>query len=976
MILSDRRRTALCAATTLLGLLSSSGSSASTWFSDTFRPSPKGAWRTVSGTWEHTDSSMFITATGYDRMTVCSTYVFGARPWSIEASLRGPRAGLVFNLDDPSSKALSQMVRFEDKSLLSGYFTGNGEFVATTSFELKEAATTWTTLRVQIDPLRKRCTIVVNDSVIGADTLLRYPSGWAGLQASDGKAEFRAFTIAGDPNGNILPPLEARKVVPLRHIRRVRMQEGLLQVYDPERNALLTLDDDGRLVRRQPGVMPPPDTVVGVGERRFVIMGSAVLVLSPSGAVIDSIRDRLVAPRALAAGPDSTLFVADPGAQAVFAFTARGELRSFSAASALGGFLAPQGLVLRDSATLVIADYSRLVLLPVTLREPQPVVTVLSPAAVTITWPAGPGGHSAASSGASVLFAADGASWKEQFLPVTGGSPSYVSSLSGLAPLHRYSFKVRPIPGVIPSTAEYSREFRFSTPPADRAEEALTRLPVMCMIYRTISYRDVFPTSRYGWLPWGRTISDDEIDYLRRACTFNSAFYFRNSGCRVMLDFDIHVVDDTLRLRDVGDSDPYWLSVNERVTQDFEHAARDAGRDPSSYNGLIVPYAWVNYPPRRTSALRDPSRGDSITIRQMYGGGTYGVPAPWKYGTTSGYTGNPFQDRFSRQDWLITHEFHHQIDALMEASGFPEYDHADQPWKMPGRFGEDFDFNAAIIRRAGRDWWLCLRFGRLDATRDADHDGLPDDDPSLPFDERRLGANAWETDSDGDGLADLAEIMAGHAIGASPSNPDTDGDGIPDGTDPEPLYPFPPVIPRLKPGRTGPLASVTARTFAHPDALTRFHLAWDDSFLYAGYTTAVSEGDSIGFLFQIDASNDGWFHGFDNTQIRVRWSRDSATVLDYYLRDCSSWSEPPADRKEILRKEDLQVSAVSSEAPGIGRTVALVIRVPGNSRYGPFLHDGARQAIRLGLQTSEDRWVWNELFERNAMMSVSLSGTP
>ena len=97
----------------------------------------------------------------------------------------------------------------------------------------------------------------------------------------------------------------------------------------------------------------------------------------------------------------------------------------------------------------------------------------------------------------------------------------------------------------------------------------------------------------------------------------------------------------------------------------------------------------------------------------------------------------------------------------MEASGFPDYYHSDLPWKMEGRFGEDFDFNAHIIRRAPPEAWLGLAFGSLEQTKDADHDGVPDDDPSLPLDEGSLRGDPSKKDSDNDGLADLEEVMAG-----------------------------------------------------------------------------------------------------------------------------------------------------------------------------------------------------------------------
>ena len=69
------------------------------------------------------------------------------------------------------------------------------------------------------------------------------------------------------------------------------------------------------------------------------------------------------------------------------------------------------------------------------------------------------------------------------------------------------------------------------------------------------------------------------------------------------------------------------------------------------------------------------------------------------------------------------------------------------------------------------------------ADLDTDHDGI---------------GNLIDTDDDGDGLSDIEEKR----LGTDPLNPDTDGDGIPDGKDPHPLSkevlpPLPPPAPIL-----------------------------------------------------------------------------------------------------------------------------------------------------------------------------------
>ncbi|MBW2579104.1 MAG: hypothetical protein JRE38_13730 [Deltaproteobacteria bacterium] len=74
--------------------------------------------------------------------------------------------------------------------------------------------------------------------------------------------------------------------------------------------------------------------------------------------------------------------------------------------------------------------------------------------------------------------------------------------------------------------------------------------------------------------------------------------------------------------------------------------------------------------------------------------------------------------------------------------------------------------------------------------KDRDGDGLPDYSPygdELRITEETLGSSTSEADTDGDGLSDLEEAIAGLRGGTDPNNPDTDGDGLLDGSDPSPL---------------------------------------------------------------------------------------------------------------------------------------------------------------------------------------------
>ena len=957
----------------VLVALVSSGLAQSVWFEEKFDQSTT-QWFPVSGSaeWSFTGSELRCVTKGYDQLLASGFYAVGTTPYSFEVAMRGSRAGIYFHLDAMTSKPFSHMIRFDDQSILTGYFNGAGEYHATNTFESPFPPTEWLTLRIDIDPVKGRYGVFVNGSLLGVDSVMMFRSGYLGLQASDGIAEFRSVRVFGSSEQKPLPKPLAGDEVRFQHVRYVKSEGNDVVIYSPEAGLLQTLDGKGRLKgEKLIHVAPQTPWKAVVGYHTFIIEGSRILVMDSGGALVDSLVDRISTPTSVTGGTVNgkpVLYVTDPGINAVMMFDEQRKLiKTFSAAS-IGGFRGPLSLDHYGSDQLVIADFDRLVFVGNSLDDIEPTVRFSSPTEAEIIW--------ARTSDAPA---------KLDFFRQAEISP-FISNdgmfngvrVTGLRPLTRYSYYLSPVLRTIPLSASYSRLYRMTTPPEDSAMMAYTRLPLMYMVYRTVSYRDKYPKDHFPNIPDGRTLTDEEILYLKQATDFNSEFFFRNSACRVMLNFDFAIVEDTLWLHDVGDQDPYWLSPNERVTKDFELQAARFGKKPEQYAGLLCPYAWVNYPARR-GTQRDPSAADSVKIRQAYGGGTYGVPAPWRYGKTAGYTGNPFQDTFSRQDWLITHEFHHQLDALMEASGFPDYYHSDLPWKMEGRFGEDFDFNAHIIRRAPPEAWLGLAFGPLEQTKDADHDGVPDDDPSLPLDEGSLRGDPSKQDSDNDGLADLEEVMAGSSLGAKLDNRDSDDDDLPDGSDPEPLYEFNGSVKRG-------IASTYVGSVQQNDLLADVYAGWDDRYFYVRY-----EADRPAhILVQVDANADGWFHGFDNIQSRILAYEDSLSVASFYLRDCSHWIQPPKDRRDILKNSDLLVDVQKQGIEVTGRpvrirgrgifsplrtridTYVLTAKIPRLPVYGFDLHHGKKIGLRIGLQTTADLWVWHELFERNYMMEVKL----
>ena len=55
-----------------------------------------------------------------------------------------------------------------------------------------------------------------------------------------------------------------------------------------------------------------------------------------------------------------------------------------------------------------------------------------------------------------------------------------------------------------------------------------------------------------------------------------------------------------------------------------------------------------------------------------------------------------------------------------------------------------------------------------------------------------------------------------------------------------------------------------------------------------------------------------------------------------------------------------------------GHRHTVTVRIPRRDDYHFNLTAGKRIAVRLGVQRDADRWVWQELFERNKMMVLEL----
>jgi hypothetical protein len=322
---------------------------------------------------------------------------------------------------------------------------------------------------------------------------------------------------------------------------------------------------------------------------------------------------------------------------------------------------------------------------------------------------------------------------------------------------------------------------------------------------------------------------------LERGFEAARRFFARNTRLRLHVHADFEVIDDAVAAIKRG-----WLDPGQ-VRRDLAPRLEKRGKTLGDYDSVIGLWLDAGW---RGDLEDDPGTvgGGGLTSFAYSSFGSGGAPA-----------------------WLFCHEYHHQIDAFFNRSGHLDYplNHPDAT-VQPGRYGQHWDCNAFFLRGWPEEAWFASRFGKVIWTDDADGDGVPDKDPALPFDEARLGSDASKRDTDGDGLSDLEELLAGTFRGAHPLEPDTDGDGAPDGADARPLdaaFAAPPALRRGTPRLDGALGEgewQSLGAFRGIDAA--LFARWDEKALYV----AARAARPARVFLEIDAANDGWFLEDDN----------------------------------------------------------------------------------------------------------------
>ena len=460
----------------------------------------------------------------------------------------------------------------------------------------------------------------------------------------------------------------------------------------------------------------------------------------------------------------------------------------------------------------------------------------------------------------------------------------------------------------------------------------------------------------------GGTATQAQIDKLKTEVEEARLFYWRNSHMKCYLEVSYLIIDEYKPISDFWEVWPnaYWMGPGP-----VEPDLRERGMTTNQFSSVINFYAW-----------------GQNGYGAAFGGGAYGVNAILG---CAAYVGIPFCWDPNTNDWFFIHEFHHTLDSMWDASGYPAYPHADLPIELPGDFGEGYDFNAFILRTWPVDRWVALSapWANPMTITDTDGDGVPDSGDIYPLSEAVLNSDPVLADTDSDELSDLGEAMAGIFTSSSSRDADSDHDGISDGLDRYPIY----RIEEFTPFGTRRIDDVIEsgwHVLGYPLTVPylRFTASirtnWDSDSLYLAFV--INEYAKVHIY--LDANNDGWFHGKDNYEIIVNPSLAiPAQVEKAHIWDCSPeavqtyggaiWDDDSRyTAGRIVKESDIR-RCCTPWISGAGYNIELAI--PKNSTTQLLPGHGDRIGLRVTYDSVNGIWsAQAQAFERDVFVDLVL----
>jgi len=438
------------------------------------------------------------------------------------------------------------------------------------------------------------------------------------------------------------------------------------------------------------------------------------------------------------------------------------------------------------------------------------------------------------------------APWADKAIRVVeskGGKSTYHRLVvDGLKPGKRYYYRVydpgtRPTPQEMNFGAEqpWQRELAISTL-APKGSKTIIHIPVKVILMPYVLNVESAHEASGKVAPLPPKFTEAEMATIREEYRRASLFYWVNNGMRYWVDFQVQVDNRPQRWgpEPTNVSAPYkgWPVCRSWAGVDFTGPGGGDFNIVDSKDPLKVtkdPVYEENPFPGQIEQAFVRKWNSAAQKWEFYtsGGGTLGIE-----GLKQGVPGRSQYLGGNDTSWLCTHEFHHQMESYGDFSGMTReddrvvFDHfftrkrvtkpdgkiEEFAWNTSARFGEHYDGIAYWDRTLSDIQWLRSYFGETIVVKDTDGDGIPDDDPRLPLDEKRFGSNPANAKTDGR-MNDLDKAMLStwvpaslqftltkppyQAIRPDPKKVDQDGDGIPDDQDLFPLYLWQPFVWQL-----------------------------------------------------------------------------------------------------------------------------------------------------------------------------------
>lgn len=383
----------------------------------------------------------------------------------------------------------------------------------------------------------------------------------------------------------------------------------------------------------------------------------------------------------------------------------------------------------------------------------------------------------------------------------------------------------------------FSVEHVFVTLPKQGMTE-WNYVPTAIVIYKNVT----FPDGKGGKKQPNRVMDDKAVELVKGEFETYRLWAWRHSSLKMNFDFAYIVVDEERDANLLG-------GPSTRVVDDIVEGLKAQGKDLNDYwyANICGVHGWYAL---YLAGVVPASDGTLYELGTCYTGVSQNTKPGWW--------------------WFPTHEHGHLVHSMVMCSGTMTFAFPDSPWVLDGQFGENFSFLAYNYRAQPVRSWLNIKKGVLCESVDANGDGVPDNDPRVPLDQKRFG---WTKDMGGDCKT---RIMAGGRTPGYPGGTDTDFEGKKHKLNKGELHWIDRKITKATPTIDGKLGDKEwVELYSVPNVTTpkeqrvvkaKLYVAWDDK----NYYFAIKSDKQVAAGFDLDGNNDGWFHGRDNLRFSAR----------------------------------------------------------------------------------------------------------